>query len=409
MSDKTEPPLDAPKEISKPQTSQNDAITKHEEQDTHRKAFQIAHQNDHRPSDARLIAAKPGETTEEYAARVKEITSNQFALVGEILPEDRGSGTTGSKLASKAIGEQHNNVTHAAESKPLPKLQYQTPKMDTSSTAVETEQSKKFQSIIDYTAPPSDAPRRVKLKGENREPALSINGFIPEHNEYLNFIIQTYPEVAPDEVETIKTAIRRIPEAERKLLNASGVSFVLTNNVSDARPELEDETTRVAGQKFDGTPGFFEHNSHQIVLALRSVHESNNIDSGAVKIISGNKHSLKDTFGHEVGHALDKVLRFSENEEFIDACNEDTLKLIRSDWDSFEKLSYYLKPELSQSGQTDWDKQRVGRQEMFAQMYSALRTSPDDLREDGKLLKEKFPNVFKVIEKMLRNLDEEQA
>ncbi|MBZ0189447.1 MAG: hypothetical protein K8F91_24590 [Candidatus Obscuribacterales bacterium] len=56
-----------------------------------------------------------------------------------------------------------------------------------------------------------------------------------------------------------------------------------------------------------------------------------------------------------------------------------------------------------------FERQRVGREEMFSEMYAVVRTMPEEQTSKMRLLKENFPSVFKLIEDHLDRFNADHA
>lgn len=129
------------KTLKTPETVKQDGVISEQiNQLAHETAHAIAHANDMRPSDPSLIAAKDGETLEEYKARVAAIQSNAFGLTGDLNAEDTGKKTSkrkqleyfeysanGAQVAQSAKSDQiliASNITpHAPTVEPMQQLQ----------------------------------------------------------------------------------------------------------------------------------------------------------------------------------------------------------------------------------------------------------------------------------------------
>jgi hypothetical protein len=108
MADDVEQKLEAPK-IQRPSdaTAEAGVIAGTPNQEVHGQAFAVTHANDIRPSDPSLVAAKDGETLEEFKARVAQIQANSFGFFGELTPEDMGRKTgTAQAALQKPATEQ---------------------------------------------------------------------------------------------------------------------------------------------------------------------------------------------------------------------------------------------------------------------------------------------------------------
>lgn len=99
--------LESPVEKTAETAKKDGVISETGNQLVHEKAHAIAHAGDVRPSDPSLIAAKEGETLEEFRARVAAIKENPFGLDGDLSPEDKGkrSFTGKSQYFEKAASE----------------------------------------------------------------------------------------------------------------------------------------------------------------------------------------------------------------------------------------------------------------------------------------------------------------
>lgn len=168
--------------------------------------------------------------------------------------------------------------------------------------------------------------------------------------------------------------IRKLPEADRKLLADKGTTYAIGGKMSDIDPSLAGVQPRgwPPGKTWDDADGGFNSEKNRI-----SVTEKTN---------SGPSTRTEGVVRHETGHAIDQALsQFSHSETFQKAYDQDVAKLS----DGEKSLKGYL---LQQN--------KAGQEETFAEVYGAMNGSSSNPRDTQGVLKD-FPNVAEAIKKRL--------
>jgi hypothetical protein len=237
------------------------------------------------------------------------------------------------------------------------------------------------------------------------------------HDEHTNSDLPTtrWGTVTKAEADKQWNTYESLPKADRALLQKNHYHMNIGNSLADYKPDLVGKDARGQHRKQEQIHAFQDPSDHSINFTLHPVIDK----SGPIVIRSGSSDgpNQEDGIKHETGHALDEAFHdFSQSKAFMDAYEKDKA-LIAAKLGPGEKypdaLKYYLNPVVNENGRTPDQianrKSEIGRSELFAEMYSAIRTLPENRTPGQKLIIESFHNVLMVENSHLQEFNHKET
>jgi hypothetical protein len=245
------------------------------------------------------------------------------------------------------------------------------------------------------------------------EPKLDLRTVYADHT---NSDLPTYRwgSVTKAQADEQFEIFESLPCAERAALKSQSICLNVGNVLADYEPALVCKDARGQNYTLDEVHGFYSPSDHSINLTLHP-----DIHFGPATILGTSKVSRerhRENLKHEVGHALDQYFHgFSHSQTFIEAYKADKQELekrIQRDTSQNADLQYYVSPQVdrigAQSSETDLRQSEIGREELFAEIYSAIRTLPEDRTASQRAVVQIFHHVLVVVNQFLQDFNRQE-
>jgi hypothetical protein len=237
------------------------------------------------------------------------------------------------------------------------------------------------------------------------------------HKEHTSSDLPTirWGTVTKSEADKQWNTFESLPKADREALHKEHYHLNVGNSLADYKPESVGHPARGQNRKQEQIHAFQDSSDHSINITLHPVEQQ----AGNVAIISNGlkRADQEDGVKHETGHALNDAFHdFANSKDFMDAYKKDK-DAILSRLHPGEKfpaaLDYYLDPVVDPKGLTPEQisnrKSEIGRSELFAEMYSAIRTLPENRTPEQKAIVENFHNVLMVENHHLQEFNHQET
>ncbi|MBS2001494.1 MAG: hypothetical protein JST44_08305, partial [Cyanobacteria bacterium SZAS LIN-5] len=230
-----------------------------------------------------------------------------------------------------------------------------------------------------YDADGNKTVHEQNAKGEYTEQSFNGKGEAVSPLMYVN------NNVSPEFVQKVKDELARLQQAVRELLIHNNAAIAVTGKISDIDPAMAKQKPR-GGEKGD---------TYDDLYGLEAQLKKNGKNSEIAIIAEGTRSGPNDdvegTVRHEVGHAVDHLLKFySHSADFKNAYDQDVAKMSR---EIKEQEKYFL-----QKGHHGID----GREEAFAEVVRAVTGDPSETR-NAEVLK-LYPKLAEIVRKRLSQL-----
>lgn len=222
-------------------------------------------------------------------------------------------------------------------------------------------------------------PLPIEENGEDEKAALPSKNTNLENITVVRPVVG-HPEVDPNLVKEIQASIKKIPTPIKAYLERAEIKIVLTPTMIDKYPEgAYQEVAGYEGGTKKSCAGLFHPRSREVVLAQHYVDEGTDLVGHAIP-----SNSVKQTFLHECGHALDfSVGRISMTDDYRFNYYKDIANIPD---DVATKIRYYLQ------------KSTRGQRESCGELMGILMGNE---RANTSLMKQYFPNCIAFLKKKL--------
>jgi tetratricopeptide (TPR) repeat protein len=221
--------------------------------------------------------------------------------------------------------------------------------------------------------------------------ALSQSNKRDDLDEFVTVMDPKGKDVSPRTVALVRQAIRNIPYAYREALENAGYKLVIPPELIDVLPELDREHPRGWEERatWHNANGTFYRKFKWIVVGEKYA----DLKTGALVV----DPTIERTARHEFGHAYDFFLgeyasqekfsnsfeKFSSSAAFGSAYSADVAHLPER---LKKPLHYFLQPD------------KVGAEELFAQMFPLLYGGAPMPGSPEELFSTAFPRVLRVMQ-----------